>query len=57
MKLKKLSKAYKQNTTIRYATCPNCKTIYEDDIYLYGSLYCPNLQCETSNGRYCLVRN
>ena len=54
--MEKLSKAYKEFKYNRFAYCPNCKKVYKDDLPIYGSLYCPNKDCDPEDGRYCIQR-
>ncbi len=51
-----LTKAYKKFKYITFAYCPNCRKVYKDDSPVYGALYCPNMDCGTKKGRYCLQR-
>lgn len=47
--IKLLSVAYLERKQTKFAYCPNCKEIFEDDMPSYGSLLCP--RCD-----YALLR-
>lgn len=42
-----LNEAYVDQTrAYSFARCPNCHSIFKDDVMLFGSLQCPNRECE-----------
>ena len=54
--VERLSQAYKKVIYNTFAYCSSCGKVYIDDMPTHGTLYCPNKDCGTIDGRYCLQR-
>lgn len=43
---KSLNAAYMEPLQVfTFARCPNCESVFKDDVMLYGPLKCPNQEC------------